>query len=62
MWKHSLFGFCPLPIVLFQRMNDGQSKNNESFKLLEKKNKPKPMAIYSTILKEAVNIQTHSYG
>jgi len=43
-------------------MNDGHSKNNERFHLLEKQNKPEPMAIHSIILKQAVNIQTHSYG
>jgi hypothetical protein len=43
-------------------MNDGRSKNNERFQLLEKQNKPEPTAIYSIILKEAVNIQAHSGG
>jgi hypothetical protein len=43
-------------------MNDGQIKNNERFQLLEKQNKPEPIAIYSIILKEDVNIQTHSNG
>jgi hypothetical protein len=43
-------------------MKDGQSKNNVRVQLLEKQNKPEPMARYSIILKESVNIQTHPYG